>query len=181
MIKWLFSVRVYVRCVLIQTARAPPDVQQQYLSSIQHLLGDGRIHKHHDHGQVCQMCLSPPLTSFSPPIQVWQSWWRWWRKRYRTHWEGECLNCLYIQCVNFIDISQHLDWLFLLFMYYYFVYKRPDSMGHDTPSRLVGFPGMFSIIGTTQTFVISFSVAFSNCNCLWWKADEQTLLCLWFF
>uniref|UniRef100_A0A7N5ZPQ4 Peroxisomal biogenesis factor 3 n=1 Tax=Anabas testudineus TaxID=64144 RepID=A0A7N5ZPQ4_ANATE len=27
------------------TALAPPDVQQQYLSSIQHLLGDGRIHK----------------------------------------------------------------------------------------------------------------------------------------
>jgi hypothetical protein len=26
-----------------QTVLAPPDVQQQYLSSIQHLLGDGKI------------------------------------------------------------------------------------------------------------------------------------------
>ena len=27
----------------VQTVLAPPDVQQQYLSSIQHLLGDGKI------------------------------------------------------------------------------------------------------------------------------------------
>lgn len=27
----------------MQTVLAPPDVQQQYLSSIQHLLGDGKI------------------------------------------------------------------------------------------------------------------------------------------
>lgn len=29
---------------LSQTPQAPPDVQQQYLSSIQHLLGDGKRH-----------------------------------------------------------------------------------------------------------------------------------------
>lgn len=66
---WVFTVHVHVCYVFFQTALAPPDVQQQYLSSIQHLLGDGRIHKQHItikafSAQSVNPCLNPPLTSF---------------------------------------------------------------------------------------------------------------------
>lgn len=44
------------------TPLAPPDVQQQYLSSIQHLLGDGTTHTHftYEHFSTVQSCLLHP-------------------------------------------------------------------------------------------------------------------------
>lgn len=99
--KRLFTGRMCSCCVYPQSVQAPPHVQQQYLSSIQHLLGDGRIPMHATI-TLCQMCSSPPLTSCPrPPIQVWRSWWRWWRKRFRTHWEGECVNSVWPVCDRF--------------------------------------------------------------------------------
>uniref|UniRef100_A0A674PAL5 Peroxisomal biogenesis factor 3 n=1 Tax=Takifugu rubripes TaxID=31033 RepID=A0A674PAL5_TAKRU len=45
-----------------QTPRAPPDVQHQYLSSIQHLLGDGRTESR-SHLTQSRVCLSSGLCS----------------------------------------------------------------------------------------------------------------------
>lgn len=51
-----------------QTPRAPPDVQHQYLSSIQHLLGDGRTESQ-SHLTPSRVC----LTSDPSRVQVWLS------------------------------------------------------------------------------------------------------------
>ncbi|XP_032440844.1 peroxisomal biogenesis factor 3 isoform X2 [Xiphophorus hellerii] len=51
----------------------PPDVQQQYLSSIQHLLGDGRKHPSPSLSFVCPLtcpCVSPGLTELISRVKT---------------------------------------------------------------------------------------------------------------
>lgn len=59
--------------VVPQSPLTPPDVQQQYLSSIQHLLGDGRERPPPSLSFVCPLtrpCVSPGLTELISRVKT---------------------------------------------------------------------------------------------------------------